>query len=179
MLQLCNTIKVLEVFFREPTEKHYLIEISRKSKLAHTSVKAHLNTLVKRKIINRSMERKGKRKFPYFVVDPNSLQFKRYKSAHNLLSVYNSGLVEFLRDKCMPKSIVMFGSYLIGEDTESSDIDLFVETKKQDIDLAKYEKNLGRKIELLFNKDFKDYSSELKNNIINGRTLYGYLEAFG
>ena len=78
----------------------------------------------------------------------------------------------------MPKCIILFGSYSRGEDTETSDIDIFVEAKKQRIKIDKFEGVLKRKIEIHFNEDFNNYSKELKNNIINGDALYGYLEVF-
>lgn len=178
MLQNCSIMKTTSIFFKEPTTKHYLLEISRKSNQAHTSVKTHLNILLKEKMIIKSTEKKGKRKFPYFVADTNSIYFKRLKSFYNIFSICESGLIEFLRDKYAPKSIIVFGSYCRGEDTESSDIDIFIETKKQTVKLEEYEKRLGKKIELHYNDYFSSYSSELKNNIINGKVLYGYLEVF-
>ena len=78
----------------------------------------------------------------------------------------------------MPKSIVLFGSYQKGEDSENSDIDLFVECDKEELDVKIFEKKLGRKIELHFKKDFTLYPKELKNNIINGIVLSGFLEGY-
>lgn len=65
-----------------------------------------------------------------------------------------------------------------GEDVEDSDLDLFVETEKANIDVSKFEKTLKRKIQLHFKENFKKYPPELKNSIINGAVLEGYLEAF-
>lgn len=73
---------------------------------------------------------------------------------------------------------MLFGSYLRGEDIEDSDIDIFVEAKKQNINLSIFEKKLKRKIQILFNEKFNTYSKELKNNITNGIILKGYLEVF-
>ena len=39
MLQKNSIYKTLEIFFLEPTKEHYLIEISRKANIAHTSIK--------------------------------------------------------------------------------------------------------------------------------------------
>ena len=78
----------------------------------------------------------------------------------------------------MPKVIILFGSYCRGEDIEESDIDIFIESKKQEINLDRFERALKRKIEIHFNDNFNNYPKELKNNILNGCVLYGYLEAF-
>lgn len=178
MLQISNTFNVAEVFFNEPTKPHYLIEISKKSKLAHTSTKKYLISLKKEGIIKESAEKKGKRSYPIYTADIDSSEYKNYKKIYNLIKVYDLKIIQFLKDKLMPKSIVLFGSYLRGEDVETSDIDIFVESKKHDLDLSKFEKEFKRKIELHFNEKFNDFPIELKNNIINGEVLYGYLEVY-
>jgi len=171
-------LKVADVFFNEPTKMHYLVEISRNINLSHTSVKNYLIELKKQKIIREKLLIKGTRKFPYFKANINDSSYVYYKKLNNNLTLKKSGLIEFLRDKLMPKSIVLFGSYQKGQDIEDSDIDLFVECKEQDINVKSFEKKLNRKIQLHFKQNFSDYPEELKNNIVNGVVLYGYLEAF-
>jgi predicted nucleotidyltransferase len=178
MLQKCSIIKVADVFFDEPTKEHYLIEISRKSKIAHTSVKKHLSTLKKQSIINEHSEKKGKRDFPIYKADIGNKEYKFYKKIHNLTKLKTTGLIDFLKDNLMPGATILFGTYARGEDIEESDIDIFVMCEKEDIDLSNFEKQLNRKIQLHFKEDFKEYPKELKNNIINGIILEGYLEAF-
>jgi predicted nucleotidyltransferase len=78
----------------------------------------------------------------------------------------------------MPKSIVLFGSYSRGEDIESSDIDIFVECKKEQVNIIKFNKKLKRNIEIRFKENFNKYPKELKNNIINGIILSGFLEGY-
>jgi predicted nucleotidyltransferase len=103
---------------------------------------------------------------------------RNYKKIYNISFLIESGIIEHIWNRIMPKSIILFGSYSRGEDDETSDIDIFVEAKQEKIDTSKFEKKLCRKIQLHFNPDFKSYSSELKNNIINGTILYGFLEGF-
>jgi len=177
MLQKSNTI-VLEPFFQEPTKQHYLIEISRKIKLAHTSVKKRLKQLTREGLITETVEKKGKRKFPIYSANLNSPEFKEKKKQYNLQKIIDSGLIKYIEEKLTPKSMVLFGSYKRGEDTEDSDIDLFIECNEEKIDLAQYESKLRRSIQLHFNKDFTTYPKELKNNIINGIVLKGFLEAY-
>ena len=178
MLQKCSTIVVAKIFFEEPTKSHYLIEISNKTNLAHTSVKSHLVLLKKNSIIAESSEKRGKRIFPFYKASLNNIYYKVYKKHDNLLSLEESGLIEELDTKFMPKCIVLFGSYAKGEDIENSDIDLFLECKNGDYELSKFEKQLKRKVQLHFKDDFSKYPTELRNNIINGIILKGYLEAF-
>lgn len=169
---------VADVFFTEPTKRHYLIEISRKARLAHTSVKKYLVDMKDLGMIKEASEKKGKRKFPVYTADLESVAYRKYKRVINILKLAESGLVEHLKNKLMPQSIVLFGSYAQGEDIEESDIDIFLECKKKELDLSKFEKQFNRKIELHFKEKFKEYPPELKNNIINGIVLGGYLEAF-
>ena len=178
MIQKCSIFKVAEIFFNEPTKTHYLKEISEKSGLAHTSTKKHLGTLKNLSIIQEFSDKKGQRIFPNYKANFDSKEYKIYKKMCNIIKIKKSGLIETIKDKLMPNTIVLFGSYARGEDTETSDIDLFVECKREEFDMKKFEKKINRKIELHFNENFKTYSKELKNNITNGIVLEGYLEAF-
>src|SRR3989338_4345858 len=178
MLQKSNTRKILEIFFNEPTKQHYLIDISMRIKLAHTSVKNLLDELVKDGLILRSVEKKGRRKFPLYKANTPEKRFRKNKRIFNIYSLLESGLIEFLEEKLSPKSIVVFGSYEHGDDNEESDIDIYLECKKEKIEVKKFEKKLKRKIELHFNERFSDYSKELKNNIINGFVLGGFLGGY-
>jgi len=170
--------RTAEVFFVNPTKKHYLMDISRCIELAHTSVKKNLNKLLEIGLIIESTEKKGDRKFPIYTANLDNRNFKKYKLIYNLSALFDSKLIEYIEEKLMPKSIVLFGSYRNGEDTENSDIDLYIGCKQEAIDISKFEKMLGRKIEFHFNDNFNSYPKELKNNIINGIGLSGFLEVY-
>jgi len=157
MLQKCSILKVAEVFFNEPTKNHYLLEISKKAGIAHTSVKKHLMVLKELSIIKESIEEKGNRKFPLYMANINSKNYTDYKKIHNLLKLQESGVIDFLKNNLMPGSIVLFGSYRKGEDTEDSDIDLFVECKEKKLGLPEFKRQLSRNIQLHFKDDFKKY----------------------
>jgi predicted nucleotidyltransferase len=178
MIQKCNISETAGLFFSNPSKTYYLMEISRKIKLAHTSVKKNLYLLKKYGIITETIEKKGKRKYPLYKANINSEEFRKQKKIFNYQSLMESGLVNYIGEKLMPKSIVLFGSFQKGEDFEDSDIDLFVECKKEQIELKLFEKLLNRKIELHFNDNFNNYPKELKNNIANGIVVYGFLEAY-
>ena len=178
MLQKGSTLKTLEVFFKSPTKTHYLIDISRKIGLAHTSVKKNLSQLLNEGLIKETIQKKGRRKFPVYSANIDNKNFKRQKIVYNLSSLFQSGLIDFLEEKLAPNSIVVFGSYRRGEDTEDSDIDLFVETVEENIDVTKFGKKLNRKIQIHFKKEFTNYPKELKNNIINGIAVQGFLEGY-
>lgn len=178
MLQKCSISKVAGIFFQEPTKEHGLLEICRKTNLAHTSVKNHIKTLKHMGLLSERPEKKGSRIYPTYKAQQDARIFRDNKRIHNLSELLNSGLIKFLKDRLTPKSMVLFGSYQRGEDTEDSDIDIFIEAEKSEINILKFEKALKRKIQLHFKENFKNYPADLKNNIINGTTLEGYLEAF-
>ena len=145
ILQKCSIWKVAEIFFLEPTKVHFIKEISRKIKLAHTSVKKHLLDLTEMGFIEKSKKEifegyKAKRENPNFIF---------YKKIANLILLKESGLIEELKEK-YPPSIILFGSYNKGEDIESSDIDIFLNCKKFKINLKKFEHYLNRNIHILF-----------------------------
>ncbi|MGD9276577.1 MAG: nucleotidyltransferase domain-containing protein [Candidatus Pacearchaeota archaeon] len=177
MLQIKNNKKkILELFFDCPLEKFYLREISRKTNVAVTSVKKYIEELIKERLIIKI----NKGIYPSFKAarDNDNGVFKNYKILNMLERLNSSGLIDFIWDDCHPGSIVLYGSAQRGEDIGGSDIDLFVESKEKKMSFKKFEKKLNREIHVFFEKDFSKLNKELKNNIINGIKLKGYLEVF-
>ncbi|MDP7324222.1 MAG: hypothetical protein QF632_05680, partial [Candidatus Woesearchaeota archaeon] len=99
MLQKSSTSRTLEVFFLNPTKDHYLMDISRNIKIAHTSVKKNLDDLVKLGLIIEKIDRKGKRKYPLFKANLDSKEFKQQKMLYNLQSLLQSGFMQYLEEK--------------------------------------------------------------------------------
>lgn len=178
MLQKCTIYQIAGIFFDEPETEFSLAEIKRRSGKAATSVLIHLKELSKEGIITKSNKKAGKRQYPVYRANQTNLVYRQYKRLFNLDMLKKSALIEFIKDKCFPNCIVLFGSYAKGEDIKTSDIDLYVQSKEKKINLEKYEKFIGRKIQLHFREDFNQYAKELKNNVINGIILSGYLEVF-
>ena len=99
------------------------------------------------------------------------------KRVENLKNLYTYGLSDYLEEELAGATIILFGSYSIGEDTNTSDIDIAViERKNKMIDIEKFEKILNRKININFYNSWKDIHKHLKNNILNGITLHGSVE---
>lgn len=171
-----NKLKILEVFFDNPLEKFHLREISRKTNIAVTSVKKYLGELLEEGLIIR-IEKGIYPSFKSSREDDNG-KFRFYKKLNMIERIESSGLLNYLEDKTYPESIVLFGSSSRGEDIENSDIDLFIESTEKKLDLSKFEKKLNREINLFFEKNFKRLNKGLKNNILNGIILRGYLEVF-
>jgi len=165
--------KVFEVFVDEPLKIHYIKEISRKIKLAPTSVKKHIMDLEKQEII---FKKKGER-FTGYIANRDNEDFIFYKKIFNQMKIQNSGLINQIKNTLYPKSIVLYGSYLRGEDVEESDIDLLIISKtKKHVSSSKFEKILKRKIHIIIEENLNKLNKNLKLEVINGLVLFGYLE---
>jgi len=99
------------------------------------------------------------------------------KRADNLKLIYESGLVDFLEREFAGGTIILFGSYSLGEDNNKSDIDIAVIGRKDKIiDLKKFENLFSRQININFYGSFKEINKNLKDNILNGIVLCGGVE---
>lgn len=174
MLQKYSRYKILLEFFDSPRKDFQMREVSRRTKIAQPSVINHLKALAKEKLIVK--EKKGI--YPAFKANRDNELFRLYKKLNIIQRIYSNGLIDYIYDSCMPDVIILFGSAAKGEDIEESDIDLFVQAKEKKLVLSKYEKTLNRSIVLFFEENFSRLSSELKNNILNGTVLRGYIKVF-
>ena len=105
---------------------------------------------------------------------PKAIELKRVE---NLKNIYTSGLSDYLEVELAGATIILFGSYARGEDTNTSDIDIApIGRKDKILHLEEYEKILNRKINVNFYNSWKDIHKHLKNNILNGIVLHGSVE---
>ncbi|MFH1528572.1 MAG: nucleotidyltransferase domain-containing protein [Bacteroidota bacterium] len=170
MIQRCSIIRVLEVFFVEPTTIHFIREIGNKINLAPTSVRNHVNELLKMKLIVK----KKSKPFDGYIANKDDKTFLFDKGLYNLytLQELRDQIVEIIH----PKAIVVFGSYLLGEDIETSDIDILIISKvKSELDLKKFEKKLKRSINVLIVDKLSKLDKNIQKKIINGFVIYGAL----
>lgn len=179
MLQKDNRYRVLGVFFDDPSPKgigFQLREISRNVEVAPPSVKKYLRELEKEGLIVKARHRIHG--YPVYYANRDSENFRFLKRLDTVMKIKESGLLDCLLENCMPDVVILFGSSANGEDLKDSDIDLFVMSKEEKLNLEKFEKYLNRKINILFSDSFSELSKELRNNIINGMILKGYLKVF-
>lgn len=86
-------------------------------------------------------------------------------------------LILFLEGELFFDSVVLFGSLSKLEVTGDSDIDLVVFGKSEsEVDLGKFEKMLGREVQIFRFGELGKVNKELRTNILNGYVLEGYLE---
>jgi len=170
MIQQCSHMAVLEVFFKEPTSIHFIREIGRRIQLAQTSVRNHIRDLEKDKLIVT----KNAKPFNGFVANRENEDFLFYKQAYNFYSLLE--LRKTIVNALHPKAIIVFGSYSRGEDIEESDIDIVVITKiKKEIEIKNLEKKMDRKINLIFKESLEKLEEPIKDNVLNGWVIYGWI----
>ena len=167
--------KIREFYFVYPSKRLRVREIERELHLPLPSVIRYCRELEKEGIL--TIEKIGTVKF---YKASRSSKYLLEKKLFNIRELYESGLVEHIKIELHNPAIVLFGSYSNGEDTEESDIDLYVETpSKKQISLAVYQQKLKRDIQLHRQKDIKKIKNpNLANNILNGITLNNQIEVF-
>jgi predicted nucleotidyltransferase len=169
-----NWIKILKLFFDEPTTVLHISEIARRTGLTPRGAQYILESLKKDGLVKN--ESTGI--VNNFWGNYDNEKFAGLKRSLNLYSLYSSGLVSTIENfYSHPKSIVLFGSYARGEDTYKSDIDIAVVTNANDIpELRKFEGMLKRKISLHVVSNVKNEDANFINSLANGIILSGYLE---
>lgn len=86
-------------------------------------------------------------------------------------------IIEVLNSELHKPTIVLFGSLSKLETKKDSDIDLAIFTKfKKKVNLNKYEKDLGREIQVFSFRSLDKINKELKTNILNGYLIQGELK---
>lgn len=166
---------MLELFIEFPTKDFSVRGIARKLNLSHATVLKYIDNLLKLNLIKKKEETL----YPTFYANTQNSKFKFYKKNYLVFKIKESNLTDFIQKQTLPSSIILFGSGAKATFTEKSDIDIFVEAKELKLDISKYEKILNRKINLLFEPNLNNLSKELRNNIINGVILYGFIKING
>ena len=160
-------------FFLNPMTKYGVRELARRTRLDTKTVMKYLQKLVKERII---VKRKEKGKYAYYEANRLSYIYRHEKSEIIIKKILASGLIDFLEKNTSHKAIVLFGSIQKGTYHKDSDIDLFVQAKYKRLDLQKFDRKTGHKVQLLFEEDIKKLNKGLLENIYNGQVLAGKLE---
>ena len=162
---------VLELFFENPSEEFYLRQMARKIKVPKTTLSRILKELLKEKLITKIKSEP----FDNYTANTEYPLYRFYKKQCMLERIHKSELIDYLVNEAQPKAIIMFGSCAKGEHDEKSDIDLFVQSHEETLNLERFEKKTGHKISIIFEQELRNISEELRNNIINGTILYGMI----
>ena len=172
MITKDNNLKVMELFFKFPYTSFHIREIARLTGLSSTGVIKIIKKLKKEKLLLSKKANNMEEIKPDF-----NGRFLIIKRLYNIYSIYDSGLIDYIKSYYeMPQSIILFGSYSNGTDTEKSDIDIGVVSAKKEIrDFKKFETRLSRKINLHL-IEIKNTPKEFINSLANGVVLEGFVE---
>lgn len=168
--------RVREYFFVHPTIKLRVRKIERMVGIPLPAAIRYTKELEKEGILKTIRIEK----VVFYAADRSSKQFLLEKRLFNLRLLYTTGLVDHLAREYDNPTMIVFGSYALGEDTEESDIDLYLEMKKRDIQgMRLFERRLQRKLQFFQYTTINILENkELANTIINGITLNGFLDVF-
>jgi predicted nucleotidyltransferase len=172
MIQNCSIWRVFLVFAKNPTKRHHIRQISREIGLASTSVKRHIDKLIEEELVAEKKD-----VFKYYSACSDNASFVFYKKLANQIFLEESGLINYIDSVCTPDVIMLFGSFASGMDVESSDVDIYVQSGECSLNLDKYEKKIGRTIEVIFSDKIEDLPVNLANSILNGVRLKGFINA--
>ncbi len=154
--------EILKVYFENPEKRFTIRDLSKKTHIPRSTVHKKLADLIKQKLIDKEN------------MAGDGLFFKFKKINYYTEKLAKTGLVNFLIENLNPSCIILFGSVRKGESNKESDVDLFVESSsKKDLDLRKFERKIGHKIDLFIEPDLKKLNSNLFNNVVNGIKLFG------
>ncbi|PIN74229.1 hypothetical protein COV20_01280 [Candidatus Woesearchaeota archaeon CG10_big_fil_rev_8_21_14_0_10_45_16] len=155
--------KIREYYYEHPADAMTVRALALKLKLNRSTVQYHLQQLRKEGFIDKNN----------LWVD--SWSNKLQKSHYFTLKIASSGLVQYLESELGVSAIILFGSFSKGDSVKESDIDLFVECARQkQLELQKFERLLGHKIELFTKARIYQLPKPLLNNVVNGIKLKGY-----
>lgn len=162
--------RILNILFEQPTRVFHLRELSRIIEISANSITTALKELKKEELVITE-----KQFLLNIKANLENQNFKHLKRVSNLRKIYSSGLLDYIKEEYPLSTIIIFGSFSRGEDIEKSDIDIAILDKEKKLNLEKYEKMMNRKINIEF-INLKSITKELKNSVINGYSLQGYIE---
>lgn len=150
-------------------------EMAKMLKVSPTAIAKSIKKLEKENLIR--IKRSKTMNLTSIELNRNNQKTISLKRIENLRLIYEFELDEFLEEKFPGSTIILFGSYSQGEDTEKSDIDIAViGSKEKELNLTKFSKLLERPIFIHYYKDFNKIDKNLKSNILNGIVLQGAIE---
>ena len=169
MLKLLNN---LTPFIEDNYEEYGVREYAKLVKISPPTASKILKGFEKEGLLLSRPERKH----ILFRADRENKIFKTLSLAYWQIKLKD--LAEFLSEEFNHKKIILFGSLVKTETKKDSDIDIVMITKfKKDIDLEKYERKLGKKIQPFTFKSLSSIKSkELKTSIFNGYIIQGEIK---
>ncbi|MBS3100308.1 nucleotidyltransferase domain-containing protein [Candidatus Pacearchaeota archaeon] len=167
--------RILKLLFMNAGKDFNQREIAIALKISPTAVAKSIKSLKKTELLNIKKQDSSKTFEIGLNMQNNHVYFM--KRIENLSAIYESGLAEYLFSRFPGSTIILFGSYSFGEDTQNSDIDIaIIGSKKREVEIKTFEKMFNKKIILQFYEDFNKLHKNLKESILNGIILKGSIK---
>lgn len=171
--------RIKHLFFEGAAGYWHFEEIVKMAKLSRERANYYLKELAKEGYIRRV---KPKGKMPYYIAIHDSEKFKNEKRIYGLALLQKSGLFAHICENKEIKSAILFGSFSNGYWHDESDIDLFIFGRDETFEKGKFERILGKEIQLFCYDDKDKMKRELAPgllpNIAAGFKIKGHLEPF-
>jgi predicted nucleotidyltransferase len=163
-----NSQKILNFLAQSPNREYLSSEIQKATGVSKAGTNLALRNLAKAKLIKR--EKRGK--FYLYSADLSSPVIKQMKVLKTVLSL--SSLINKLK-KCAHK-IILYGSRSRGEDTEDSDIDLFVVTNMlEEVERIVKKQAIGKRVRLTMRTPLKYTEMETTDPIFYNEVERGII----
>ncbi|UTB32426.1 MAG: nucleotidyltransferase domain-containing protein [Methanobacterium sp. ERen5] len=166
------SLKLLCFLGRRYREEYHTREIVRKLDISLGSASRSLNILENEELVNK--EEKGK--LSRYKANMENPILRELKILFTLMEIE-----ELIKDlKLMSNQIILYGSCATGEDTQDSDIDLFIKSnnsKKVNKSINNHQKHIERTVSLVVFDDMelrtlKEKDMPFYSRIKKGRLLY-------
>ena len=168
-------LNILKVFLENPGREFNVREVARILKMSPATASKKLKMLAKEGVLKE----RSQKVFKLYRANLESDNYRDLKIYYSIRKIKDSGLLDALNKFYLKPAVVLFGSSAFGMDTETSDIDLLVvsENTKEFPETQKFEKTLGRELQIFIVKDVKDLKNKhLINSAANGITLQGMVK---
>ena len=153
----------LELFFEDVYREISVREYAREMKISPPTASKLLNELKAEELLVST----DKGVYRYFRAHRDGYVFRELAKLYwySILHV----LTEKIREEIAFRRIVLFGSLAKAENTNESDVDLFLDADERKIDVKHLQKVLGRDVQLHFAQSLRN--EHLKKNINKGIVL--------
>jgi len=168
-------LNILALFLKSPTREFNVREVARLLRIAPATASKELQKFAKQEVLTEKKERG----FKLYRANLENDLYKDIKIFYNLRIIKESGLISELNKFYLKPTIILFGSASQGLDIETSDFDVVVISEKTANFpyLDKFEKKIGRGIQIFAVRNLKELKNEhLINNVANGTIIQGELK---
>lgn len=159
-----------------PLKKWHFGEIVAEAKVTKAVANKWLKKYVKEGLLKRV---KTQGRFPYFTAEGNNPVYHSRKRLYALETLHKSGLIQKLISLKSAKTVILFGSIARSDWYKSSDIDVFIYGRAEELNKSLYESKLKRSIEIHeFEslKELKEVKTGLLVNVLNGYLVKGQMQ---